>query len=310
MKIVSSICIALILCQMAVGHSWAQKGNPGNEVNPRTILWKITGANCPRPSYLLGTFHLSDAEWLLEKSPIKKVIDSTEYILNEAFSTKPLPPATKKNPLKALPLFSPEQYQTVDSFFVARVGEGIRNNPDATAMTIAEMEGAILGTLTFGNNKPDGLTKFMDKDLFDLYAKLGRQGDRLDRVKITDFDSSEIDHARKYLTRAVNYIAGSDKPGWNVYQMPEVEQALSLYKNMQFKYHFDEDSVKVKTKDPLYFDMLPLAQRNKDWMPKIISAISSRPTLIAVGLAHLYYKTGVIMLLRAEGYRVEPVMFD
>lgn len=310
MKIVSSICIALILCQMAVGHSWAQKGNPGNEANPHTILWKITGANCPRPSYLLGTFHLSDAEWLLKTPQFGKVVDSTEYILNEQFTTQPLPATPKRNILKALPLLDRTQFETLDSFFIARVGEGIRNNPDAEAMTVAEMESAIMGTLTFGNKKPDGLTKFMDKDLFDLYVKLGRQGDRLDRVKITDFDSSEIDHARKYLTRAVNYIAGSDKPGWNVYQMPQVEKALSLYKNMQFKYHFDEDSVKVKTKDPLYFDMLPLAQRNKDWMPKIISAISSRPTLIAVGLAHLYYKTGVIMLLRAEGYRVEPVMFD
>lgn len=295
---------------MAASHAWAQKDNPRSEPNPRTILWKVTGANCPKPSYLLGTFHLSDAEWLLKTPQMSKVVDSTEYILNEAFSTNPLPLVAKRNVLKALPLFDPKQYQTVDSFFVARVGEGIRNNPDAAAMTIAEMEGAILGTLTFGKDKPDGLTKFIDKDLFDLYVKLGRQGDRLDRVKVTDFDSSEIDHARKYLARAVSYIAGSDKPGWNVYQMPNVEDLLSRYKNMQFEYHFDEDSMKMKTKDPLYFDMLPLAQRNKEWMPKIISSISSRPTLIAVGLGHLYYKTGVIMLLRAEGYQVEPVMFD
>jgi len=308
MKIVSSICIALILCQMAVGHSWAQKGNPGNEVNPRTILWKITGANCPRPSYLLGTFHLSDAEWLLKTPQFSKVVDSTEYILNEQFTTRPLPATSKKGILKALPLLDKKQFETLDSFFVARVGEGIRNNPDAAAMTVAEMESAIMVTLVSGNDKANAVTKFMDKDLFELYVKLGRHGDRLDRVKVTDFDSSEIGHAKQYLTRAVNYTIGSDKPDWNIYGTPSVEDTLAHYKTMNFEYHLEEHS--TKTASASYFDFIPLAQRNKDWMPKIISSISSRPTLIAVGLDHLYYKTGVIMLLRAEGYRVEPVMFD
>ncbi|HWV32264.1 MAG TPA: TraB/GumN family protein [Dyadobacter sp.] len=308
MKIVSSICIALILCQMAVGHSWAQKGNPGNEANPHTILWKITGANCPRPSYLLGTFHLSDAEWLLKTPQFGKVVDSTEYILNEQFTTQPLPATPKRNILKALPLLDRTQFETLDSFFIARVGEGIRNNPDAEAMTVAEMESAIMVTLVSGNDKANAVTKFMDKDLFELYVKLGRHGDRLDRVKVTDFDSSEIGHARQYLTRAVSYTIGSDKPDWNIYGTPSVEDTLAHYKTMNFEYHLEEYS--ARTVSAPYFDFIPLAQRNKDWMPKIISAISSRPTLIAVGLAHLYYKTGVIMLLRAEGYRVEPVMFD
>ncbi|MGX5853989.1 TraB/GumN family protein [Dyadobacter jiangsuensis] len=308
MKTVSRICIALILCQMAAGYSWAQKNNPGNEPDPRTILWKITGANCPRPSYLLGTFHLSDAEWLLKTPQFSKVVDSTDYILSEQFTTRPLPGTSKKDILKALPLLDKKQFETLDSFFVARVGEGIRNNPDAAALTVAEMESAIMLTLVSGNEKANAVTKYMDKDLFELYVKLGRQGDCLDRVKVTDFDSSEIVHARQYLTRAVNYTIGSDKPDWNLYGTPAVEDTLARYKTMRFEYRLGEYS--AQTASSPYFDFIPLAQRNKDWMPKIISAISSRPTLIAVGLAHLYYKTGVITLLRAEGYQVEPVLFD
>lgn len=175
-------------------------------------------------------------------------------------------------------------------------------------MTVAEMESAIAVTLGFGSDKANGITKFIDKDLFDLYVKLGRQGDQLDRVKVTDFDSSEIDQARQYLTRAVNYTIGSDKPDWNIYKMKGVEDDLVRYQKMDFEYRLDKDAPQMK--DSPYFDFIPLDQRNKNWMPKIVTAISSRPTLIAVGLAHLYYKTGVIMLLRAEGYRVEPVMFD
>lgn len=142
-------------------------------------------------------------------------------------------------------------------------------------MTVAEMESAIAVTLGFGSDKANGITKFIDKDLFDLYVKLGRQG---------------------------------DKPDWNIYKMKGVEDDLVRYQKMDFEYRLDKDAPQMK--DSPYFDFIPLDQRNKNWMPKIVAAISSRPTLIAVGLAHLCYKTGVIMLLRAEGYRVEPVMFD
>jgi uncharacterized protein YbaP (TraB family) len=308
MKIALRLYIILILYQLAVSHAWAQNSKPGGESNPHTILWKITGVNCPKPSYLLGTFHLSDAAWLLETSQIRAVVDSTEYILNEAFSTQPLPVTTKKNALKALSLLDIKQYETLDSFFVARVGEGIRNNPDAANMTVADMETAIFQTLMSGRKKADGITKPVDKELFELYVRLGRQGDQLDRVKVADFDSSEIDHARQYLTRAVNYTVGSDKPDWNIYQTTGVEEELARYKSMKFEYRLDEYA--PKTKSPGYFDFIPLEVRNKNWMPKIIAAISNRPTLIAVGLAHFYYKTGVIMLLKAEGYHVEPVLFD
>jgi hypothetical protein len=307
MKIVFHLCIALVLWQMTLGHSWAQKGKRRNEPGPRTILWKITDARCPKPSYLLGTFHLSDAEWLLKTPQMAQVVDSTEYILSEQFTTQPSPATTKREILKALPLLDKKQFETLDSFFVARLGEGIRDNPDASAMTVAEMESAIVVTLVSGNDKANAITKYIDKDLFELYVKLGRQGDRLDREKVTDFDSSEIDHARQYLSRAVNYTHGSDKPDWNIYGTPAVEDTLARYKAMQFEYHLEEPSPKMQAAP--YFDFVPFDQRNKEWMPKIVSVISSKPTLIAVGLAHLYYKTGLITLLRAEGYRVEPVMF-
>lgn len=115
---------------------------------PRTILWKITGLDCKQPSYLLGTMHLVDAEWLFEYPEFKKVIDSTEFILTEAFTSRSEgPQLSRQSILKALPLLSKQQYQILDSFFVARVGEGIIGNSEAENMTVAEMETAILTTL-------------------------------------------------------------------------------------------------------------------------------------------------------------------
>ena len=49
-----------------------------------------------------------------------------------------------------------------------------------------------------------------------------------------------------------------------------------------------------------------LQQRNVAWMPKLVGQIKQGPTVIAVGAAHLYGGSGLIVLLRERGYQVTP----
>ncbi|WP_031530191.1 TraB/GumN family protein [Dyadobacter crusticola] len=284
----------------------AQTNTRPHSENPRTCLWKVTGPQCSKPSYLLGTFHLTGADWLLEYPQVRKAVDSTEFILTEVFSTSPAvrPDKPAGAVLKALGLLDETQFRTLDSFFVARVGQGIRDNPEAAKLTVGEMEGAMLITLLAGDQF---MTQpMMDLDLFNLYVSRGRKGDRLDRVIDTNFDSSRIDHARQYLARAIDRIKNSDKPDWNLYQMNNVDEAISDYKQMRFEYQLDQPATGLQTLTD--FSFIPLEARNRHWMPKIIENITAKPTLIAVGLAHLRFETGLISLLRSAGYQVEPVL--
>lgn len=302
------ICLLIVFTSIFTYNSAAGQNNVQlQKSNSATVIWKITGPVYSKPSYLLGTFHLTGAEWILEYPEMRKIIDSTEFILTEAFTTHQIVTTSPKGEvLKAIPMLDANQFHTLDSFFVARVGEGIKNNIEAESMTIAEMEGAILTTLTSKNQNPNGISKLMDKDLFDLYVKSGRQGVRLDRIAVVDFDSSQINNAKQYLARALGYIKNSDKPGWNIYQMQEVGDATSRYKKMEFDYQLNESASRVQTSTD--FDFVPIEQRNKNWIPKIIENIDKRPCLVAVGLGHLFYQTGLIMLLRNQGYKVEPVI--
>jgi uncharacterized protein YbaP (TraB family) len=52
-----------------------------------------------------------------------------------------------------------------------------------------------------------------------------------------------------------------------------------------------------------------LVNRNKNWIPKLKKIMQEKSSFIAVGGAHLGGKTGVLALLRAEGYTVKPVMY-
>ena len=52
---------------------------------------------------------------------------------------------------------------------------------------------------------------------------------------------------------------------------------------------------------------LMLTDRNARWMERIEGPVRDRNCFIAVGLSHLMYDCGLIVQLRARGYRVEPV---
>lgn len=286
-----------------------QRTSPGRSAHSATVLWKITGNKVQRPSYLLGTDHLADAEWLYAYPPMKNVIDSTDCILTEAFTTHPpeVPAIPPEKQVKALPLLTEKQYNTLDSFFVARVGEGIRGNQEAHNMTVAQMSSAILMTLVAQTTGPNGVTKSMDLDLFNLYVKLGRPAYRLDRLPQTEFDSTRLKEAKHYLARYLNHLVGSDQPGWTIYAKTGGQQTVSHYKTMHIDYKLNEAAHFATSSD---FDFVPMEVRNQEWLVKITAMISSRPCLIAVGLNHLRYRTGLIRLLWEQGYQVEPVMLN
>lgn len=55
-------------------------------------------------------------------------------------------------------------------------------------------------------------------------------------------------------------------------------------------------------------DAFMLKGRNENWMPVIRENITQRPCMIAVGARHLMGSESLIVLLRREGYTVEPVV--
>lgn len=58
--------------------------------------------------------------------------------------------------------------------------------------------------------------------------------------------------------------------------------------------------------DTLFYEQL-LKQRNLNWLPKIVAMLPQKSHTIAVGAAHLPGENGLIVLLRQQGYQVEPV---
>jgi uncharacterized protein YbaP (TraB family) len=55
------------------------------------------------------------------------------------------------------------------------------------------------------------------------------------------------------------------------------------------------------------FQRLMIDDRNEAWMPRLVKYLDEGDAFVNVGAAHIAGKNGLVSLLKARGYRVEPV---
>lgn len=107
--------------------------------------------------------------------------------------------------------------------------------------------------------------------------------------------------------------------------IPDTEEAAMLLKTLTDKeksaqvYHRLMDAYKqgdiqslynqiIETEDMAQYKELLLDKRNRNWISTITSEAGKASTFFAVGAGHLGGNTGVIELLRKQGYTVKPVL--
>ena len=76
---------------------------------------------------------------------------------------------------------------------------------------------------------------------------------------------------------------------------------MNKYKNFEMEYDLDKDLNQMKDVSPL------LIERNKKWIAILDKYLQSQNCFVAVGFRHLFYKQGIIQLLRQLGYIVNPI---
>ena len=88
------------------------------------------------------------------------------------------------------------------------------------------------------------------------------------------------------------------------------------YKKMVRSYNKEQDLEEVKKitfrafKNNQAFQDAYYNKRTADWLPQIEKIMKSKPSFIALGVAHLVGEKGLISLLKAAGYEVSPVILD
>jgi uncharacterized protein YbaP (TraB family) len=265
-----------------------------------TLLWKISGKNLTKPSYIFGTMHMICANDI-------EVSDSLSYAIQQADKVYleldmddmmqmlgAMAHMTMRGDTSLADLLSAEDYKKVKDYFqetnsmipfsmlekykpLLMEAMIMEKSPACEEMVV--MEQLIMDEAKKYDKEIKGL-ETMDYQL-SIFDKIPYKQQALQLVKLVDDAKSgknNDDKEMKILTDA--------------YRKQELSKMDELTK---------DDPGISEFSDILLYD------RNANWAAKLPSLMESNPLLIAVGAGHLPGKKGVLNLLRQAGYKVEPV---
>ncbi|MFY8188113.1 MAG: TraB/GumN family protein [Flavobacterium sp.] len=283
--------LLLALSILFFGQAQAQDLEP-------TLLWKITGENNERPSYLYGTVHATCEVKLCEQ--VMRALQETRQLYLEikmddpALQGKMMQGAMMKDGKTISKLIDAEDVSELSSFLQKEAGFTLQMVDGLKPMLLSSMllpkmlecpMQSVEGTLM-------SITKEQSEQIFGLETI---------EDQLTVFDLIPYDVQAAELVKMSKDGLKESKE--------ELKQLIALYneQNIQGLYDFSLISGGAMMGD---FQDVLLNNRNQNWIPVIDKVSSEVPTFFAVGAAHLAGKEGVINLLRQAGFKVEPVMMQ
>lgn len=266
--------------------------------NPGTMLWKITAPN-GNVSYMMGTNHSYGGTFIDTFPKVMAAIRAAECVVLENLprfrQAGVMPSFTGKTPFSKL--FSPEDYRMMDSV-LATYGmdplhelDSVHFPPHLLAMHLV---GRMMG------EKDDRMKT--DDESVDIYvartaeeqhvALAGLDSGFTIREGILQFGLTEQEWADNIVKVFRAKAAGEEMPGNN-----------DNYGALRYNYQFDKKLPFEPSSDHYHL----VAERNAHWMKSLPKILREKKSFVAVGISHLSYKSGLLMELKKQGFKIEPV---
>jgi hypothetical protein len=275
----------------------AQNSVSANVDPTHTLLWKISGKNITNPSYLFGTMHILCADDAQLSDGLKNAISSCDEIYFEIdlSDMKAMLNSLKylrmNDETKLSDLLSTDDYSKVKTYFTKHAsmlpfGMLERFKPLLISSMIEEQD--------LGCKTTDGMEMEIMKNANTINKKIN--GLETVEFQARLFDSIPYKRQARDL---VNYIDSIDQYSKSMDTLMKVYKAQDLNK-------IDELSRTGDVTVSDYIDLL-LNGRNRNWVKQMDTLLPAKSLLFAVGAAHLPGESGVIALLRKNGYTVTPL---
>lgn len=293
------------------------------------ILFEISGNGLNTPSYLLGTWHNIEGAFAHKIQELDSIFNKVGIIAVECDvdSMQQLESIKEwldmENQMKSLRIDSTlyekelaSHVHTIDTV-LAKCGyaEGFKSRHPYRNQKILEWYAAIYSVNedSFKGGKTNEKQVLLDQYLTRLAKNKGKC--------IVALDSAEmrINTGKEGLKRVKSKLY--DEPiGKQImdlyYTARRIHKARELNMRAAFAYKSGrgEQAMKELDKHRLGFDTNNVCGRNARWMRMIPEIIATKPTLIAVGIGHLFPRSfrdgkacnGLIEDLRAKGYTIKP----
>jgi uncharacterized protein YbaP (TraB family) len=257
----------------------------------KSLLWEINGNGLEKSSYLYGTIHIICEADLKITPKIQKAFDESSQLVLEVDMFKPDSVPVLLEFMKSdVPLsqkLSPEEYTALDSLMQLKAGTPLQvfdNFKLSMVMSFLWLKllpctepksyEMIFTAMAKGKQLPVGALEGI-KEQFDLINKV--YSDEKIITEMKRFDSVRI----------------------------ELNEMVENYKAEDINALFSQIMVRLRDKNDIRW---LLDERNNNWIIKMPEMMKQKSSFFAVGAGHLAGPTGVITLLRKQGYTVKPIM--
>lgn len=273
------------------------------------LLWKVSGNGLGRPSYIMGTYHFAPAT-MMEKIPgMAQAFEGCDVVVGEIDKEEMMNSDTQMKMGMAMmappdstldKLFSREDYAIVEKVFDKYFGSmGVKLSqmnmlkPSAISMQMQAMQ-AVKYFPNFNENE------LIDMAVQTRANEMGRPSIGLETIEEQTamlFDAPLTEQAEDLLDacRKDDYFMVQSSALVEAYMAQDLAKIESIMTDPEMG---GDDA---EAMDALIYN------RNRNWVEKLVKMMPERAALVCVGAGHLPGDQGLLQLLRARGYTVEPM---
>ena len=291
-----SLAAALLLANPLAHAQKTAKASKSAPTAAKALLYEISGNKLAKPSYVFGTIHLLCAADLKLSENVQKAVGNSQQVALELDMDNPTMGEEMRG-LLMLPAgqtvqgcMTKEEYAAVSDYYTTQL-----QMPFAQMGT---MKPFILASLLYPKMLGCPVGSY-EMSLVEVAKAKNMEVIGLETVadQMGLFDKIPCDKQARMLPDMVIKRAEAQQEFTDLlklYQAQDVEGLLKM--SLDSKFGMKE------------YETLLLTDRNKRWIPLMAQQAASKPTFFAVGAAHLGGPSGVLALLRQQGYQVKPVL--
>lgn len=283
---------AATLCLLGFAYCNAQQKKP---IDNKSLLWKITGKNIKKPSFLFGTIHMLCQDDYIWTPAMETSLKRANEVCFEMDMDDPNMMVTVTTGMidasgKTLKdYFTTEQYAKIDQYVTDSLGMSLdlfqQMKPVALQSLFATSAVSCTNTVSYE-------AKIMEKA---QQQKKEVTGLEEASEQLALFDSLPIDSVVADLLETVSQGKA---------QKDEYALMLAAYKKQDLPALY----ALINEAGGNGLDLGKfLTDRNEKWIVRMEERMEQKSIFFAVGAGHLWGDKGVIQLLKEQGYDVTPL---
>ena len=272
------------------------------------LLWKVSGNGLDKPSYHFGTYHLASLSIKDSIAALPQVQQDVQQVYGELVMADMMKPeflaqmqqqTMLPNDTTLKSLFTPEEFEVVSRAVTEYLQVDIalldRMKPAALFQQLTVL---FYMKHTPGYNPQEQLDASFQQEATEQGKKVGGLETAQSQVDIL-FNKP----LRRQAEDLYCFVSDPDKVERQAKEIIAAYTAQDLDKMLQLMEEKEGTSC-----DPTPEEMAQLLyDRNQAWVKQMPAIMQAAPTLFVVGAGHLPGEQGVLALLKAQDYTVEPM---